>query len=247
MFAALPMYLTPETRRAHDRFWELVRDGLRARGIDAPETLNHDTQPMEGWARDDLVLGQICNLPYRARFRDRLTRIGASDYGVEDAPPGHYHSVFVVRSDDPATTFADCDGYRLAFNEGLSQSGWAAPSFAAARQNLTLRPVGPTGAHAASMRAVANHRADMAAIDCITFAIAKDSGQTTGLKVIGHSDPSPGMTFVTAKDRDPEPLLGALRDGLAELDPETAATLRLHDVLPLPDAAYDLPLPKPPQ
>jgi hypothetical protein len=77
VIAALPMYDRPENRAAHDALWALIRDGLRARGVEAPDALDRETDYMEGWGRPNLVLGQICNLPWRARFRDRVTLIGA--------------------------------------------------------------------------------------------------------------------------------------------------------------------------
>ena len=43
MFAALPMYDRPDNREAHDRLWGAIRDGLRARGVAAPEALDRET------------------------------------------------------------------------------------------------------------------------------------------------------------------------------------------------------------
>ncbi len=100
MFAALPMYDRPDSRAAHDRFWAAIRDGLRARGVEAPEALDRETYYSDGWARPDLTLGQICNLPYRALFRGKVRRIAASDYGLEGCPPGYYRSLFVAREGD---------------------------------------------------------------------------------------------------------------------------------------------------
>jgi ABC-type phosphate/phosphonate transport system substrate-binding protein len=62
-----------------------------------------------------------------------VTYVGTPDYGVEGCPPGHYRSVFVVRADDRAPKPADFDGARFAYNEALSQSGWAAPQTHAAK------------------------------------------------------------------------------------------------------------------
>jgi hypothetical protein len=50
MIAALPMYDRPENRSAHDALWALIRDGLRARGIEAPDELDRQTPYDEGWA-----------------------------------------------------------------------------------------------------------------------------------------------------------------------------------------------------
>jgi hypothetical protein len=121
MIAALPMYDRPENRAAHDALWALIRDGLRARGIEAPDELDRQTPYDEGWGRPDLVLGQICNLPWRARFRDRVTVIGTSDYGIPDTPSGHYRSVIVARSEGEVPAAP-----RWAINDPLSCSGWDA-------------------------------------------------------------------------------------------------------------------------
>jgi hypothetical protein len=66
VIAALPMYDRPETRAATDRFWELTRDALSLRGIDAPEALTRDRDPWDIWQAPDLVLAQTCGLPYRS-------------------------------------------------------------------------------------------------------------------------------------------------------------------------------------
>ena len=62
--AALPMYDWPELRPATDRLWAAVRDGLRQRGVAAPEGLTRDVGLMAGWTDPGLVLGQTCGLPF---------------------------------------------------------------------------------------------------------------------------------------------------------------------------------------
>jgi hypothetical protein len=54
MFAALPMYDRPDNRAAHDRLWGAIRDGLKERGVEAPEALDRETYYSDGWARPDL-------------------------------------------------------------------------------------------------------------------------------------------------------------------------------------------------
>jgi len=243
MIATLPMYDRPQTRPALSRFWALVRDGLRARGISAPDTLDHDAHFMQAWGRDDLVLSQICNLPYRVKYRDRLTVIGAANYGVEGVPEGYYRSVWVVRQDDPAQKVEDCAGYRFAFNDALSQSGWGSPEADAKARGLSLTPHLETGAHAISMAAVSDGGADLAAIDAVTFELARRWDPVVrNLRVIGHTFPTPRMTFVTAKDRDPAPYFEALSAAIAGLSPEDQQCLCLQSILRLPEEAYALPM-----
>ena len=121
MFASLPMYDRPENAAAHDAVWHGVCDRL-----DMPRTqLDRGTQYEDGWARPDLFFGHICNLPYRAKFRDRVTPIGCSDYGLQDTPAGYYHSLFVVRAEDAPRGLAPATLGRFAYNDALSHSGWA--------------------------------------------------------------------------------------------------------------------------
>jgi ABC-type phosphate/phosphonate transport system substrate-binding protein len=248
MFASLPMYDRPENVAAHDTIWELIRDGLRARGIAAPDTLDRATHHMDGWARPDLVLGQICNLPYRTHFRDRVTVIGAADYGLPNAPAGHYFSVFIVRQDDRAETPLDCAGYRFAFNEPLSQSGWGAPSDWAHANGLRLNPTLHTRAHAASLQAVASGRADLAAIDAVTFRnLRRWEPASRAVRVIGMTHPTPGMTFITAPGNDPTVFRAVIADAIAALPDDHCDLLGLQDIVALPPVDYDIPLPQPPQ
>jgi ABC-type phosphate/phosphonate transport system substrate-binding protein len=241
------MYDRPENAAAHDALWILIRKGLRARDLPAPDALDRVTHHMEGWARPDLVLGQICNLPYRAAFRDRVTAIAASDYGLPDTPPGHYHSLFIVRADDPAQTPQDCAGYRFAYNEALSQSGWGAPSDWARANSLQLHPALRTGAHVLSLRAVAERRADLAAIDAVTFRnLTRWDPLAAAVRVIGRTHATPGMTFITAPGADPAPFVAALTEAITALAPAQRDTLGLRGIVPLPPAAYDIPLPSPP-
>lgn len=248
MFAALPMYDRPENAAAHDALWAGIRDGLRARGIAAPAALDRTVGHLEGWARPDLVLGQICNLPLRARFRGRVTLIGAADYGLPDCDPGFYYSVFVVRAEDPARGLGDCAGYRMAYNEPLSNSGWGAPAQFAAAQGLRLDPVLRTGAHRESLRAVAEGRADLAALDAITLRnLIRWDPIAAAVKVIGRSHATPGMTFITRPAQDPAPYRAAIAAAIAGLADAHRDALGLRAIVALPDSAYDIPLPPTPE
>ena len=241
MIAALPMYDRPENAAAHDALWALIRDGLRARGVAAPDALDRRMGIWEGWESPDLVLGQVCNLPYRTRLRGRLRLVGAADHGLPDTPPGHYHSVFVVRRGDDPDPAAHA-GRRFAYNEALSQSGWGAPQAWAAGRGFRFPATLATGAHVESARAVAEDRADIAAIDAVTWRMLERSEPfTRGLAVVGRTGTSPGQSFATAA-RDPAPHREAVAEAIAALAPSDRETLGLVALHPLPESAYtDLP------
>jgi len=243
MIARLPMYDRPENAAAHDALWAGVRDvlGYGARDLD------RETDHVEGWQRDDLLLGQICNLPYRAQFRDHVTRIACADYGLTDTPAGYYHSVFVVRAQDAVRGLAPATLGRFAYNDALSQSGWGAPLARVTEQGLTFHTTLCTGAHIDSVKAVANGTADLAAIDAVTWRMLQAwEPRAAELRVVDRTALSPGMTFITAKTNDPEPVRLALETAIASLSAEHANTLGLRGIKVLPDSAYDIPLPPAP-
>lgn len=249
MIASLPMYARAENRQAHDALWDLIRDGLRQRGLPAPDTLDHETDHMEGWGREDLVLGQICNLPYRAQFRDHLRIIGCADYAIDGTDPGYYRSEFIVRIDDPAQTPEDCAEARFAYNEGLSNSGYGAPQLWAAERGFAFRPSRQTGSHRASMLAVANGTADFATIDAHTFWMfqSEDPETAAGLRVIGRTAQTPGMSFCTRQRGEIDGYFDAISSAIMSLPSVHNDTLRLRGIVRLPQAAFDIPLPISPE
>lgn len=243
MFAALPMYDRIENAAAHNALWAGIRTHL-GRG---PEHLDRDTKYDEGWARPDLLVGQICNLPYRAVFRDRVTRIGCADYGLTDTPAGYYHSVYVVRAEDAPRGLAPALLGRFAFNDALSQSGWGSAYADVTAQGLQFHTTIRTGAHIESMRAVTEGRADLACIDAVTWRMFEAwEPAAQGLRVIGRTRASPGMTFITAPQNDPAPLFDAIETAISNLPENHAQTLGLRGIKRLPDSAYDIPLPPAP-
>lgn len=248
MIASLPMYVRASNRAAHDALWALIRDGLRARGIIAPDALDHDIDYMAGWARPDLVLGHICNLPYRAQFQDKVTRIGAAHYHLPDCVPGHYTSYFVVRDDCTATQATDMAAARFACNSLLSQSGYGAAQLWAKTQGFRFGDPLVTGAHSASIAAVVEDRADIALIDAQTWWIETQSNlQTRALKIIGQTQNGPGMTFITRTGEDPKPYFNAIQAAFHMLPAKLRDQLNLRDIIALPESAYDIPLPPKPQ
>lgn len=244
MIAALGMYDRAETAAANDRLWRLVRDGLRARGIAAPEALTRGAGAyMDGWTSPELVLAQTCGLPFRARLHDRVTLIGTPDYGVEGCPPGHYRSVFVARRDREAPAFA---GARLAYNDGLSQSGWAAPLAHAATLGLRFGETVETGGHRLSMLAVAEGRADLAALDAVTWAMLQRwEPAAAEVRVVALTAPTPGLPLISCAGADRPAIFAVVAAAIAALDPADRDTLCLRGLATIPPEAY-LALPLPP-
>jgi ABC-type phosphate/phosphonate transport system substrate-binding protein len=247
VIASLGMYDFGPLQGANDRLWALIRDGLRAAGLDAPDGLTRgDMAYWQTWQSPDLILSHTCGYPFRARLHDRVAYVGTPDFGVEGCPPGHYRSVFVARTDDPRQSLHDFDGAQLAYNEPLSQSGWAAPQTHAAKLGVHLPPGLQTGGHLLSAQAVADGRADIAALDAVTFALLQPHEPAMArLRQVALTDPTPGLPYITATGQDADLIFDAVARAIAALAPDDRATLHLRGFVRIPVASY-LAVPNPP-
>jgi ABC-type phosphate/phosphonate transport system substrate-binding protein len=234
---------------ANDRLWALIRDGLRARGLAAPERLTRgEGAYWPAWQAPDLVLSQTCGLPFRARLHGQVTLIGTPDYAVDGCPPGYYRSVLVVRRDDLRAGLGGFDGAGLAFNEALSQSGWAAPQAHAAGLGLAFTPALQTGGHQLSCHAVAEGHADIAAVDAVSWRLlTRFDPVCDGLRVIGETEPTPGLPLIAGPDADQPATFAAFAAAIAALTPQDRASLGLRALIAIPKAVYlAVPIPAPP-
>lgn len=225
MIAALGMYDMAPVQPANDRFWAAIRAHLGY----GPDRLSRDAGPWEVWQSPDLLLAQTCGMPYRTRLHGRVTLVGTPDYQLPGCPPGYYNSVLVVRADAPGDEPADFAGGIFAYNEALSQSGWAAPMTHLGGLGVGFSSHLETGAHAASALAVAEGRADIAGLDVLTWALLQDHDPVAArLRVIARTTPTPALPYITATGRDPAPIAAALRCAIVGLTPADRAALHLH-------------------
>lgn len=238
--AALPMYDWPELRDATDAFWEDWRDGVRARGVAAPDALDRERPRDQIWRDPGLVVAQTCGWPYVDRLVDIVRLVATPIYNVDGCDGPLYSSVVVARRDDPATSLQDLSGRRFALNGFDSLSGWraAAPDLPATVETLE------TGAHRASMVAVAEGRADAAAIDAVCWAYAEefDAPTRAALRPIAWTSHHRALPFVTAigrSDAETEAIASALRSTLASDRAASAcARLRLVGAAPAKPSDY---------
>jgi len=245
MIASLPMYDWPEVQGATDQYWRAIRSALGhgpadlTRGFD--DYIGH-------WQRPDLLLSQTCGMPYRTRLHPHVALVGTPDYGVPGCAPGQYCSVLVVNAQDDRAQLSDFAADIFAYNEGGSQSGWAAPASHAARRGLRFTRLLATGSHRASLCAVAEGRAAMAAIDAVTWELAlRHDPASARLRVLERTAPTPGLPYITALANDPAPLAAAITAAIDSLDAETRSALMLRGVIQIPASTYlAVPTPPPP-
>jgi ABC-type phosphate/phosphonate transport system substrate-binding protein len=242
--AFLPMYAVRGAQAHADALWNSLRDAIRSCGIDAPERVAHFAPRLEGWLHPELILGQTCGLPYITKLRNDVELVGTPDYGVEGCPPGFYHSTLVVSSADPRTHLSEFSGCTLAINGKDSQSGYGAIMLASApyaRRGRFFQRAIHAGSHEASMRLVIRGLADIAAIDSVTWRMSRRfDSQTSGLKAIGTTEPTPGLPFIAAAGKPAARLFDAVRTGIAALPEATRQAFGLKGVLPLQRRDYEV-------
>jgi ABC-type phosphate/phosphonate transport system substrate-binding protein len=244
LIACLPMYDWPEVRPATDALWAAMAAAFARHGIDAPTELDRETPREDAWAAPTLVLGQTCGLPYMRSLRGRATLLGSPIYDLPDAEPGDYYSVIVARVDDPAATLADFRGRRVAYNGADSQSGYAALQVVVAPLAEDGQFFGTgltTGTHRRSAAAVAEGRADIAALDAVSWQLLSDHDAVAGgLKIIATTPLSPGLPYITSLSGASRQatLNTALAEAINDLDPASRRALRIEGFRPRAERDY---------
>ncbi len=228
------MYDRPETAAANDRLWNLIRDALGY----GPEGLTRDGDVWAHWQSPDLLLSQTCGYPYRAKLAGDVTLVGTPAYDI-DCDAGMYFSAFVVRRDDRRKTLKEFENGPFAYNEALSQSGWAAPLNHAKSVGFTFTNPLQSQAHVNSARMVAQGEADIAALDAVSWKLMQRwESWAADLRVIDQTPPTPGLPLITAKTRDPAPLYQAIEAAIWGLSDQDRNTLCLKGITRIDASAY---------
>lgn len=172
------------------------------------------------WRHPRLLLGETCRGPMSLGLSAHVAVVGQNAYdGIPGGGGVEYRSAVVARRDVgrpaavPATRgavlpLADFEGRVLAVNAGHSLSGYLSlrDDLATAGRGMTLFAGSvDTGSHRRSLRAVAAGDADIAAIDCRSWALAlRHEPAAAALHVIGWTASRVGLPFITARHTDPK-------------------------------------------
>lgn len=232
LIAALPMYDWPERRAEVDAQWTAIRDHLRARGLDAPQQLTRGTGDLlDFWKRPDLMFSQTCWGPMEQGLDAFVHVVAQPSYsGIEGGDRQLYSSAIVMRrreigkssiaapSDGAAVLPLDLiRGQRFAYNVPDSMSGiiGVTRDLEAAGEDISIfSELVETGGHRGSIRAVADGRADVAAIDCLSWALGQEyEPPARDLAVVGWTARRKGLPYITASRTSPT-VVAALREAL---------------------------------
>jgi len=238
------MYNWPELRQQTDQWWKILARSFAAEGLSSvPTSLNGHENPHDDWHDPQLFMSQTCGYPLRYEFGDVLEVIAVPRYRTEGCEGANYSSMVVVRKDDKGLSPGDFGGRRAAFNAENSQSGYSglrAVIAPVAQGKRFFSKTIKTGAHLNSMAAVAGNEADICAIDCVSWGLAKRlfPELVATLGVIDQTPFAPCLPYVTVKTCSKGDLQ-ALRRGLlksvedeAIMDIRTNLLLDGFDILP---------------
>ena len=240
MIAALPFYDPPVYRDLTDALWSAVASRLADRGIEAPATLTRSADLEADYARADLLVSQCCGHPWLEGAGKGTALVGAQALTCDGGGAGRYRSAVVRRREDSR----DLEDLRIAINSECSVSGWLSLRRFMEVEGVTARPHLVTGAHLHSLAAVREGRADLAAIDCVYWHIARAQGWDAGLEQIGWTESVPSPPYITSLNTSSfvrEFVRLALSDAMR--DPTVAAyraAFGIADVVKAAPDAYEL-------
>lgn len=245
------MYVAPQVVvEAQCHLWSFLRDQLRQSGVaGVPEALDDATPHHEAWLDPRLLLAQTCGFPFVKHLRGRVRLVATPVYEAPGCDGPTMVSVIVVRKESGPADLAAAAGLKVAINERGSNSGYNLLRAAVAPHaggKPFFADVVETGGHLASMEAVLSAKADLAAIDCITFDLLHRHApeRLEGLAVLGRTPSGPNLPFITrlsTSDEELANLRAALKAAIiAPVLADARAILGLKDVVVLEEGAYDI-------
>ncbi|SFN81502.1 phosphate/phosphite/phosphonate ABC transporter substrate-binding protein [Sphingomonas sp. OK281] len=216
--ASLGMYDHPAQHVANDRLWTAIARALRRANVpNVPDELDRSRNVEAIWRDPGLLFGQACGYPMLADPTLNLRMLALPIYAI----PGYGNaaaqgSVLIARAESGHQPLEAFRGCRAAINDPRSNTGMnlfrAALAPVAAqgrvggqgRAGPFFRSVVETGSHRASILAVGTGEADLAAIDCVTYAAIDrfEPALTSRLAIVAHSPVSPSLPFVTSRATD---------------------------------------------
>ena len=209
-----------------------IRDAAGAIIAPDPATLPPDELDFHAlWLHPKLLFGQTCWGPMEAWLQEHVRVIGQPSYdGIEGGAGENYSSAIVMRREGAAGDYAapmDSNpalprellrGARFTYNDEHSMSGFRGLMHDLEAVGETLDIFGEriaSGAHRVSIRSIMDGRADVATIDCKSWALAKRfEPAAKALRVVGWTGKRKGLPYISSRHL-PADLLTRLRQVLA--------------------------------
>ena len=163
--------------------------------FDASPELMHDKQ---------LYIAHTCGFPLMKFYRESHEPVCIPVFDVEGAVAKQYSSRIIVKKDSSIRKLSECKGRTIAINGHDSNSGMNVIRHAVCQLSNGedyFSSVIVSGGHWQSMIEVVEGRADVAAIDCVTYALLEQHQPDLceQLRTIQWTAATTGLPFVIPK------------------------------------------------
>ena len=232
--ASLPMYDFPEVRDATDALWKGIARHFEAEGLkDIPQHLTHG-QPLKTlWSDPSLLFSQCCGYDVVHGYKDQLQVLATPCSVAPGCVGADYASVIVVPEHSQYEDVLEMSDTIAVINGAESHSGMNALFglvSSSSNAGKFFSQVRISGSHAASLAMVQKGEADVASIDCITYALLqryRPSALNTTRR-LGFTYGAPTPPYVTRCDIDPT-IVGRMQSALVSTfeDPSLASIKEL--------------------
>ncbi|UII70396.1 PhnD/SsuA/transferrin family substrate-binding protein [Pseudomonas sp. HN11] len=242
-YAELLMYVAPEPINQANQHW-IVRI-LQHLNLGRRDADHLDLPGL--WLAPELIVTQTCGYPLMTQLRGQVSIIGRPRYELPHSSQGEHCSLLLTRDDNPRHILADFYDSRGVINGYDSNSGMNLLRERLAplqRDGRFFANVAISGAHRESLRWLRDDRADLAAIDSVTYDyLARFAPQeVAGLRIVTRSAPSPTLPYigpVGLSDEHVVQIRQAMNQALQDL-PQVAETMGLQEVLPASEDDYQV-------
>ena len=220
---------------------------LANKSLDSGKTWSIDFgHDPEDFNNDRVIMGHTCGYPFIHYFSQSHRPVCIPDFAADGCLDGNYCSWLVCRADDPRREVSQFAGSRAAINNWDSNSGmnvFRATISELAESGRFFESVWVSGGHLNSVLDVIDNKADLAAIDAVSWHLMVREGLVgaTRVRLLGQTPSSPGLPFVVPVDSpwQADQVTGAMNAALEQLDPLSRDTLFLKSFLPASPTQYE--------
>ena len=194
----------------------------------------------------NLLIGHTCGYPYVTQWNKSHRLICVPEFDIPGCDGKHYSSWFVCGSKDRRDSIEAFKGGIAAINAVNSNSGMNVLRYQVsqfAKKDRFFNDVLISGSHLASLRAVADGLADIAAIDAVSYhhIVQAEPALARQTRIWGQSVKTTGLPFITHAD---EPistavLLRAINRCIEESRGDAPESLGLIRFAGVEDSDYD--------
>lgn len=198
------MYDWPEVQAHNDQFWKTLREALQHYGFNGlPPTLTrpHSTQC---WTSQNNGLSQTCGYPLKHELGHLVELLGTPTYDTQYCNNGYYASVILTRREDSRSSINEFQYAKPAVNGLNSQSGYNALVSLVGdmktpdTQQYFASPL-ISGSHRQSILAVAERRAELCAVDPVSWKLAQQFEKASAkLSVLCLTSYTPALPLISS-------------------------------------------------